>query len=679
MAIIALIVVGVLVFKLSVNWNVDNKTKWPNIGSYECVNGICVLKKFRITENDKVRLNGSLGACQMVCGQSGSLWPMPTINTSIGSAKYENNIACKLPNLDPFDPIMMSFIKPEPPLVCDSEEDWVVVKGSVARITEKARKKHGDVQCEFSDVLRSNEFATSTGVITSTHTEYNLKATDFFRVHCKSGNGKTSWESRMAGIRLDDDVMERTGWDHVPEDGLRLNVLIIGLDSVSHMMVQRKLPKIYAKLKSMGAYVLEGYNIVGDGTPQALIPILTGKTELELPDTRKRMEDKATHVNVYPFVWNLFKKYGYVTGYAEDEVDVGVFTYRLKGFNEQPTDHYMRTYYVDATPTFKMQKPFCYGSTPRHQIMLNYVKDMFRVYEDKPKFMFAFHGELTHDHANKVEVAEQDLIDWLEWFQTSGYLNNTMLVFMSDHGQRFASVRDTQQGKLEERMPFFSFVLPKWFDRVYPKMAGNMRNNTRRLTSPFDIYSTLISVLHKNGLQANDRNKRSISLFDEIPLGRTCQDAGIEPHWCACLKWKPVDVNDEITTKAAEYFINFINRYNSEFTSLCSSIELERIEWATKMAPNEDVLKFHQAADTDGFVPDMSANTKVTKFYLQLKVITNPGHAVFEFSCQHNSETNQFTIDEKDISRINKYGNQPWCISQTQPQLSKYCYCKQQQ
>lgn len=69
--------------------------------------------------------------------------------------------------------------------------------------------------------------------------------------------------------------------------------------------------------------------------------------------------------------------------------------------------------------------------------MLNYVKDMFRVYEDKPKFMFAFHGELSHDYANKIAVAEHDLIEWLEWFQQSGYLNNTVMVFMSDHGQRY--------------------------------------------------------------------------------------------------------------------------------------------------------------------------------------------------------------------------------------------------
>ncbi|VVC43462.1 Hypothetical protein CINCED_3A003648 [Cinara cedri] len=597
---------------------------------------------------------------------------------SIKNSKHENYIACQRPILDPFDPVMMSFLKEEPPLVCDEEEDWVTIKGNIARITDKALKKYGDIQCKFMDVLRANEFSTSLGVVTTTHTEYNLETSDFFRVYCESENGQFSWESRMAGIRFDEDVINRAGWDRVPKDGLGLNVLMIGLDSMSHMMVQRKLPKVYSKLKSMGAHILDGYNIVGDGTPQALIPILTGRTELELPDTRKRMGSKASTVDVYPFIWHEFKKHGYVTGYAEDVADVGVFTYRLKGFDQQPTDHYMRTYYVDATPMFNQQKPFCYGSLPRHKIMLNYVKDMFRVYEDKPKFMFAFHGELSHDYANKVAVAELDLVEWLEWFQRSGYLNNTMLVFMSDHGQRFASVRDTQQGKLEERMPFFSFVLPKWFDRKYPKMAANMKNNTKRLTTPFDIYSTLMSVLHKDGPRNNNVNKRSISLFNEIPLQRSCRDAYIEPHWCACLKWQPIDVDSTLASGAASKFTQFLNKYNGEYTDLCSPVEVDRIEWATKMAPNEGLLKFHQAADTDGFVPDMSANTKVTVVYLQLKVVTRPANAIFEFSCQYDSETNKYMFYEKDISRINKYGDQGWCIANSQPQLSKYCYCKQQ-
>lgn len=80
----------------------------------------------------------------------------------------------------------------------------------------------------------------------------------------------------MAGVRLDSDILERVGWEYVPKDGLKLNVLMFGFDSLSRMTFMRKLPKSYEKLKSLDAIVLEGYNILGDGTPQAIIPLLTG-------------------------------------------------------------------------------------------------------------------------------------------------------------------------------------------------------------------------------------------------------------------------------------------------------------------------------------------------------------------------------------------------------------------
>lgn len=85
-------------------------------------------------------------------------------------------------------------------------------------------------------------------------------------------------------------------------------------------------------------------------------------------------------------------------------------------------------------------------------------------------------------------------------------------------------------------------------------------------------------------------------------------------------------------------------RYNAEYTDFCTPMEIERIEWATKMVPNEGLLKFHQAVDTDGFVPDMSANTKFTKIYLQLKVVTRPANAMFEFSCQYNKNTDEYQV-----------------------------------
>lgn len=175
----------------------------------------------------------------------------------------------------------------------------------------------------------------------------------------------------LAGVKHNPYVRKQHNWNNVPDTSLKLNVLMFGFDSLSRNTFIRKLPKTYRFIKhKLDALVLEGYNIVGDGTPQALIPILTGKIELELPETRKRMGHKANYVNVYPMIWNKYKEYGYITGFMEDVPHIGTFTYRLKGFNEQPTHHYMRTYYLAASPHFKTYNKFCIAGTPRHMVCI---------------------------------------------------------------------------------------------------------------------------------------------------------------------------------------------------------------------------------------------------------------------------------------------------------------------
>ena len=54
-------------------------------------------------------------------------------------------------------------------------------------------------------------------------------------------------------------------------------MLMFALDSMSHLCYQRKMPKTYKYLKDvLGAAMLENYNIVGDATTAAIIPMLTG-------------------------------------------------------------------------------------------------------------------------------------------------------------------------------------------------------------------------------------------------------------------------------------------------------------------------------------------------------------------------------------------------------------------
>lgn len=103
--------------------------------------------------------------------------------------------------------------------------------------------------------------------------------------------------------------------------------------------------------------------------------MLTGFTELELPETRKRIKE-STFVNSYPFVFYDYARSGYATAFNEDLPNVGTFSYRLNGFHQQPTTHYMRPFYLAFEREQSRHKKLCVSDIPRHQVMFDYTKNV---------------------------------------------------------------------------------------------------------------------------------------------------------------------------------------------------------------------------------------------------------------------------------------------------------------
>lgn len=273
---------------------------------------------------------------------------------------------------------------------------------------------------------------------------------------------------------------------------------------------------------------------------------------------------------------------------------------------------------------------------------------------------------------------------------------------------RFATVRNTLQGKLEERLPFFSFVFPEWFKAKYSQQYQNFRDNLNMLSTPFDVHATLEDILSKSridcstinglllteaplfpiGLQSSSYNKikkptpksRAISLFDKIPKNRSCADAYIEPHWCTCMRWHPInDTQNEYVLRSARSVIDAINQFTEKDQEKCARLYLHEIKWAAKLAPHDNLMRFKQNKDFDGFLADLTSNTKVSSEMYQVKIVTKPGKSIFEASVLHDLRENVFRVKMSDISRVNKYGPQAECILDTDPELRKYCYCKERQ
>lgn len=199
---------------------------------------------------------------------------------------------------------------------------------------------------------------------------------------------------------------------------------------------------------------------------------------------------------------------------------------------------------------------------------------------------------------------------------------------------------------------------------------------------------------------------RAISLLNPIPVERSCADAYIEMHWCACLNWQTVNLTESIglgerrpnvlLLKAATSIVTTINNATQPFRRYCELLHLDQINWALHLSMNNDMLHFEKTIDKDGFVPqimitensdsdalldDNDANrggSTTGSVLYQLQVTLLPGNSVFEASVSHDRRTDTFETKLSQISRINRYGEQARCIYNRNPELRKYCYCRQQ-
>ncbi len=106
--------------------------------------------------------------------------------------------------------------------------------------------------------------------------------------------------------------------------------------------------------------------------------------------------------------------------------------------------------------------------------------------------------------------------------------------------------------------------------------------------------------------------ERGISLFRRVPRSRTCTDAGIMAHWCACLEWKPLDANSSRAKSVAQAVVDAMNDYNMDHIQLlkpalgvspslhpakCAKWFLRSVNWAAEYTNNKG--RWHYSARSE--------------------------------------------------------------------------------
>lgn len=228
---------------------------------------------------------------------------------------------CLRPQLDlDFD----NPVETPQPLRCHEDEPrWIDVSNGTFQITTAARHRHGDVLCQYIPILRGiDDFEIVNGRPIKPMPDGTSLPSDFFEARCVGSDGAVH-VGLYSGIAVEPMVLERCHSMIKNTEDSQLDILIFGLDSVSRTSWMRQLPKSHEFIvNDLGAAVFSGYNIVGDGTPQALLPLLTGKTETELPEARRGFDNSQT-VDDHPWIWRQFKNADYMTQWAEDSAEIG--------------------------------------------------------------------------------------------------------------------------------------------------------------------------------------------------------------------------------------------------------------------------------------------------------------------------------------------------------------------
>ncbi|KAG7170852.1 hypothetical protein Hamer_G023832 [Homarus americanus] len=430
----------------------------------------------------------------------------------------------------------------------------------------------------------------------------------------------------------------------------KLSVIIFGTDSASRLNMQRHLPKTYRFLtKELGAVDLAGFNKVGDNTFPNLIPVLSGLTTQELANhTCVPKREKYDDCN---WVWKDFKKNGYVTAYME------------------PTDYYGRPFFLASEKEIGTAKHgnsnVCQGDKFSIQVIQDYSLEVARTFLDTPTFGLYWSASLSHDYINMLRHADIPHLHYLHQLQEAGALNHTALFFVSDHGMRWGSIRSTYVGMLEERLPYVLLYLPPWFRDKYHAAFKNLQTNTRRLTANYDLYQTLLDIAYGSFADLSyvtskpQPDARGISIFQEIPRGRTCADAGIPEHFCTCQDTKEIPLHDPVLHLAAAFLKETLNQDLSPY-SKCIKFSKIRVLTGRVSGSNKQLAPQDTSSDVRSYL---------------LQATLSPGNVMVEATLRYNPQPQLFQV-AGEVSRINEYGPTSSCLHHDV--LRKFCFCKNQ-
>ncbi|XP_076266478.1 uncharacterized protein LOC143200082 isoform X15 [Rhynchophorus ferrugineus] len=584
-------------------------------------------------------------------------------STKDGVNYLVNSNKCKIIDMGVFSPDALKYYKALSYKKCSEKPllTKVIKEHNVARVVIDMKSPDAsNITCCYSNVIRKKSKKSPDNTIEISdckNFQHNVTiTTTAIMVKCKhNSSSKMVYENVHTTYLIDDKVKKKM----IKYNNTRpLSVLLIGIDSISRLNFARSLPKTLKYIEERKWISLKGYNKMDDNTFPNLMAILTGFNDSMV---FKTCNPKAIgNLDKCPMVWYKYRDLGYVTAYAEDSASMSTFNYIKKGFVKPPTDYYFRPY-IMATEKLKKVSVhrlyYCTGPENAGERILNLADEFANTFKDYPNFGFFWMNSFSHNNLNTPSMMDNRLRKFLIDLEDDHIYNNSLVIFLSDHGMRFGDIRRTPTGWQEERLPFIHFLFPPWFEEKYPKLLQNLRGNTNKLTTPYDLHMTLQHLLVLSGfnytIKPSDACPQCMSLLEDIPQDRSCKEAGIVDHWCTCEGYIEHKFESNILKKINTYFMEKLGNIISS------------------TAEGNKCVKY-KIKSTSTRISERFVNK--TGNHIVLSITTDP-LAEFETTITYDGNLSvNSTLTIGDISRLDYYAPHSKCI--TDAYLKKYCYCK---
>lgn len=573
-----------------------------------------------------------------------------------------NTSKCFVPTFDPFDSAVANYFEkpitecPEDavPLLfttqivynqtCPVLNDDMVVKQS-------PKLDINSLQCSYREPIRDEHSARpDVSFDMSMPKPYRLGSCtpeEYIWISCRDTQHDRTYEQPLLLPKARPDRV-RSGDNQV------FNVLVLGIDALSRLNFLRQMRKTRQWLENrVGVVEMFGYNKIGENSAPNQIPMITGVSYI--PGLMDRAIGNYFD-NLTEYIWDYYKKQGFSTMFFEEQWQTGLFIHpSMQGFREVPTDYYPRALmqYIDRSDLKEQKgKKLCIGDQFAERIYLQYLIDSLHIAKrSNPLFAYAWFSELSHDHLNGARRADNDFFQFFERLEQTGLLNNTVILFLSDHGSRLEMWRGTTVGRYEDMMPYFYTILPPKLIELRPDIIDNLVVNSRRLITVYDIHATLRELATSWAMNGDTEQGHGLSLISrEIPESRSCLDAGINLQFCSCLRAVRMATFGPVAKKFADFVIHTANKelVKNNVTNLCRTWTFQRIY---------DVFELED--------PD-----KQFQIY-KILLYAHPKTATFEASAKYKD--GKFELLSR-IERLDWYSSNANCVKGKD--YAKYCYCK---